>query len=111
MYTNKNDALAVVTQWFKSTPVDAEALLEQTAGKKGNATVYRPYYVVGKLLTMKWNEFQSVSSASGSSVTYGSPGSARKAFFELQSQMDTLDQVEVPEAFLADAGNVFETVM
>jgi hypothetical protein len=110
MYTSKDDALAVVTQWFKSTPVDAETLLEQTAGKKGDDTVYRPYYVTATLLELRWNEFQSVASASGSSVTYGSPGAAKKAFLELQSKMDVLEGVKVPAAFVG-GGNVFETVM
>jgi hypothetical protein len=103
-------SLALVTSRFGSTPSDAETLLIASAAEDcaDGTPAYRPYFVIGALMAAHWAQFKSVTSASGASVEYASPGAARSALWSIQAALDA-DLCSVPAGFVA--GQRFEPVM
>ncbi len=108
--TDINDALEVIAAYFSPVPADAELLLEQTAGKDCDTgdTVYRPYAVLAGLFGMRWNQYKSLRSASGSAVEFGSVASAQRWAEGTQQAFDK-DLCNVPDGL--GGSNVFKVVL
>lgn len=108
--TQLDDALEVIEVYFSPVPADAALLLEQLAARdcSTGVTVYRPYAVLAGLFGLRWNQYKSLRSASGSTVEFGNVGSAQRWAEGTQSVFDR-GLCDVPGGF--GGSDVFKVVL
>lgn len=106
-FKNRSAVLALLVTWLPQ--VDAsliEALLDASAGsdcEDPDVPIYRPFYVRAQLMAQATGEFESVSSAAGSSVTYRDNARGIRAMLRQQAALDK-SICGIPEGFEALGG-------
>lgn len=116
-YTNRAAVLDYLTAIFPQSVVDSdviEALLDDSAGtdcETPPGLVYRPFWVQANVLvTNPAQQFESVTSAAGSSVTYRNvDASIARGLMRRQAILDK-SLCSIPPGFEAGGGNIARVV-
>lgn len=114
-FTNRTVVLAYLTDVLPNADTSVlEALLDASAGNDCGdpaTTVYRPFWVQATVMSQTTGEFESVTSAAGSSVVYRDQAKgATRAVLRQQAALDKA-LCGIPDGFEAAGGRVrVETV-
>lgn len=91
-----------------ATTVEVDTLLELSKGTDpDDVATFRPYVVLASLFETQWERYTALRGASGASLEYSDPDSARTGYLRQQGRLDETLELEVPEAWPASSTSTF----
>lgn len=91
-----------------ATADEVDTLLELSKGEDPDGIpVFRPYVVLASLFETQWERYVTLTGASGASLEYSDPDSAKHGYLRQQGRIDETLELEIPPAWPATSGAVF----